>query len=316
MAGLDPLGQAGRFSSLVVAESVGFVDRQRWATELVAGRRVHRGHVSHALGWLCRERCGRSRLRPRRAPHRAASGHLGQGVQPRGAAGRRGARTRRFRPGAHHQPAHHPDVGRGVADRDRLSLHQALAGAAAGLSRRGLQLWHSHGLCRSARRGAATGLGAAAGQSVLGAGLRHRIRHGRPRRRSQGRHQDLGHHLRPRRRGSGHGELLRLHRPMGCRGVGAATELALLPGCGRRRSAGQVSLHPHPRARSGAMLSRLPAQPLSGFGDVCWGRARLYQLRCGFCDWHATALCLGVFVCHSVSALFNDGRAPASGPAR
>jgi hypothetical protein len=41
---------------------------------------------------------------------------------------------------------------------------------------------------------AAAGLGAAAGQPVLGAGLRHRIRDGRPRRRPAHRHQDVRHH--------------------------------------------------------------------------------------------------------------------------
>jgi 4-hydroxybenzoate polyprenyltransferase len=38
-------------------------------------------------------------------------------------------------------------------------------------------------------------LAAGAGQPVLGAGLRHRIRHGGPRRRPEDRHEDLGHHL-------------------------------------------------------------------------------------------------------------------------
>jgi 4-hydroxybenzoate polyprenyltransferase len=41
---------------------------------------------------------------------------------------------------------------------------------------------------------------AAGGERVLGRGLRHRIRDGRPRRRPEDRHPHLGHHLRPLRR--------------------------------------------------------------------------------------------------------------------
>ncbi len=54
---------------------------------------------------------------------------------------------------------------------------------------------------RPSPRGAVLCLVAAAGQPVLGAGLRHRIRHGRPRRRHAHRHQDLGVDARPPRRG-------------------------------------------------------------------------------------------------------------------
>jgi hypothetical protein len=67
---------------------------------------------------------------------------------------------------------------------------------------------------------AAAGLGAAAGQPVLGAGLRHRVRHGRPRRRPAHRHQDLGHHAGARRRAGGDGLLRRLPGDLG--GAGAA----------------------------------------------------------------------------------------------
>ena len=50
--------------------------------------------------------------------------------------------------------------------------------------------------------GAGAGVVAAADwQPVLGAGLRHRVRDGRPRRRPEDRHQDLGDHARPLRRG-------------------------------------------------------------------------------------------------------------------
>ena len=61
--------------------------------------------------------------------------------------------------------------------------------------------------CR--RAGAAARLGAAAGQPVLGAGLRHRVRDGRPRRRPADRHEDLGDHARARRRGGGDGSATR-----------------------------------------------------------------------------------------------------------
>ncbi len=90
-----------------------------------------------------------------------------------------------------------------VADADcavscrQLSLHQALLRPAAGLSRRRLRLRHSDGLRRGNRRGRHAGLDPAGRQHLLGAGLRHRIRDGRPRRRSQDRHPHLGHHLRP-----------------------------------------------------------------------------------------------------------------------
>ena len=59
------------------------------------------------------------------------------------------------------------------------------------------------------RRGAAARLVAAARQPVLGARLRHRVRHGRSRRRPAHRHQDLGDHARPLRRAGRHGLLCR-----------------------------------------------------------------------------------------------------------
>jgi hypothetical protein len=65
---------------------------------------------------------------------------------------------------------------------------------AAGGAGRGLQLRHPDGLRGRARHGAAACLGAAAGQPVLGAGLRHRVRDGGSRRRPAHRHQDLRDH--------------------------------------------------------------------------------------------------------------------------
>jgi hypothetical protein len=101
-----------------------------------------------------------------------------------------------LRAGADDQPAGHRAVGRGAGHDPAVPLRQARAGGAAGGAGRGLQLRHPDGLCRGAGRHrlgrwppssprCRRTPGAAAGQPVLGAGLRHRIRDGRPRRRPE-----------------------------------------------------------------------------------------------------------------------------------
>jgi 4-hydroxybenzoate polyprenyltransferase len=66
-----------------------------------------------------------------------------------------------------------------------VSMPQAVLGVAFsfGIPMAFAPCWAAPRSCHQ-RRGA-TGLGAAAGQPVLGAGLRHRVRHGRPRRRPE-----------------------------------------------------------------------------------------------------------------------------------
>jgi hypothetical protein len=77
-----------------------------------------------------------------------------------------------------------------------LPVCQTPGGHAPGGAGGGLQLRDSHGFCGGAVAGAGHRLGVAGGQPVLGAGLRHRIRHGRPRRRPAHWHENLSHHPR------------------------------------------------------------------------------------------------------------------------
>ena len=108
----------------------------------------------------------------------------------------------------------------------RLSVQQALLRDAAGGARHRVQLRHPDGVRRGARRRCLVArslagavprarLVAARRQPVLGPRLRHRVRHGRSRRRPADRHQDLGDHARPLRRGRRDGVLRRLPGDLG-----------------------------------------------------------------------------------------------------
>ena len=155
-----------------------------------------------------------------------------------------------------------------------LSVQQALLRDAAGRARHRLQLRHPDGVRggarrrgalvrRHARRGAAARLVAAARQPVLGARLRHRVRHGRSRRRPAHRHQDLGDHARPLRRARRHDLLCPLPDDLGGDRRLAGPRCRLLRRPLRRDGDRRLALHADPRPHARRVLSRLPPQPLA-----------------------------------------------------
>ena len=138
-----------------------------------------------------------------------------------------GAGAGGLRAGADDQPADHPAVVRGAGGDAGLP---AMPSASCRCRRR-CWAWPSASAsrwplppCWAAATGGwqavadavpPHGLGAAGRQPVLGAGLRHRIRDGRPRRRPADRHEDLGHHAGALGRAGGDGLLRRLPGGLG-----------------------------------------------------------------------------------------------------
>ena len=125
-----------------------------------------------------------------------------------------------------------------------------------------LQLRHPDGVRRGARRrclvdrfdrrrGAGAGVVAALRQPVLGARLRHRVRHGRSRRRPAHRHQDLGDHARPLRRRRGDGCSMPLSwRLWAAVGVALGYGWPYFAGLARRRCDRCLALHLDPDAHA------------------------------------------------------------------
>ena len=129
---------------------------------------------------------------------------------------------------------------------------------AAGLPRHRLRLRHPDGVRGAAGDVPAAALGLLAGQRLLGDRLRHRVRDGRPRRRRQDRHQDLGDHVRPLRRRGGDAVLRGDAR--GARRGSACTSDSALALLRRARGAPPVAdglpLHADPRPRRARAASR------------------------------------------------------------
>ncbi len=266
-----------------MADAVGAVGGRGWFSGLAFVAGVHAGHDPDAQRGLLRERRGRPRLRPSRQAHGAAAGDVGPGVGEGGAGGGRSAGARRVRAGAHHQRADHRAVLRRAGDHAGLSVRQARAVDAAGGAGCGLQLRHPHGLCGRAGRGAGAGLGAVAGQPVLGAGLRHRVRHGRPRRRPAHRHEDLGDHARPRRRGGGDGVLPAAPGDLDGGAVAATAADGVAGRAGGGAGPGGVALHVDPHALARGLLRGVSREPLAGVHAVCRGGAQLGLSARRFC---------------------------------
>ncbi|MCY1219334.1 hypothetical protein D9M72_313040 [compost metagenome] len=203
----DPLEPAGRLAVVAVAHAGRTLVRGRRLARLAPARGVHARHLPDAQRGLLRQRRGRPRFRSPCEAHGPAARDERRDVGQGGAGAGRGAGAAVLRAGAHHQPHDGAVVVRGAGDHADLSVRQALRVDPAGGAGHRLQLRHPDGLCRGAVDGAGLCLVAAGGQPVLGAGLRHRVRDGGPRRRPEDRHEDLGHHLRPFRRGGGDGQL-------------------------------------------------------------------------------------------------------------
>src|SRR5690606_9823864 len=101
-----------RLAAAAVAHLVGAVDRGRGPAAAVDPVRVQRRRVAHARRRLRDQRLRRPLAGPTRRAHpRAAAGHR-RGARARGAGAVRGADAGGLRPGAHAQPADHPDERR------------------------------------------------------------------------------------------------------------------------------------------------------------------------------------------------------------
>ena len=192
---IDPLGPARRLAAAAVADAVGAVDRGRRLSGLAPAGGVHARHDPDAQRGLLHQRRRRPRIRPPRQAHRAAPGDERRRQPARGAGA--SARCSRCWPSRWcSRPTRRPCCGRSRRSRSRwstptpsasCSMPQEVLGVAfsfgipmAFAAVNGGRSWD---LVACAAAGAGARLVAAARQCLLGAGLRHRVRDGRPRRR-------------------------------------------------------------------------------------------------------------------------------------
>ena len=210
----DPLGPACRLAAAALADALGAVDRRRRLPGLAPAGGVRRRNDPDAQRRLRRQRRRRSRVRPPRQAHRRAAGDQRRG--PASGKRSRSAPCSRCVAFALVLTTNAAAVAWSFValavtlfypfSKRFFAMPQAVLGVAFSfgipMAFAAVRGGEARSLADMLRRGAAARLVAAARQPVLGARLRHRVRHGRPRRRPAHRHQDLGDHARPLRRAS------------------------------------------------------------------------------------------------------------------
>ena len=272
----DPPRQADRDAASALADALRRVARDMGQAAASLRADLCDGHAPHALGRLRLQRLGGPPFRPARRADREASARGRRNPGVGGARRRRRARVLRVPVRARHEPRRDPHVASGDRDRDRLPVHQALLRAAAGLPRARVLVRHPDGVRGGLRRRTASRLVAARAQRVLGDGVRHRIRDGRPRGRSEARPADVGDLLRAFRRGRGHALLRRLPRRHGCDRPLLARGTALLHRPRRRLDLRAVALLAHPRPGS-AIVASARSCTTTGSGWRCSPASRRFR---------------------------------------